>query len=264
MKGPTFIAGNNGAPHLRSLESTRCPLASLTLRENVSWHLPFSLSSCFPSSRKISVLTHLFTPEWGNKETAGVLFFSTWECFVIVCISCFDPEEAELAAFAVTKTQASCSFLSLSPFFFLHCTLSSHLLFMWRLVFNALLWHWITSGPLLKLFWSSIFRNSLQKWFSKPLCFCNSYTCERKWEQSLYQESSRHNTVNQLYFSLRKHKNLFVSSANKLFIWVKSEKHWARPKNLLLGLLSAEGWQSEGSSRNLKNSDKLRVLFFCI
>lgn len=130
MKGPTFIAGNNGAPHLRSPESTRCPLASLTLRENVSWHLSFSLSSCFPSSRKISVLTHLFTPEWENKETAGVLFFSTWECFVIVCISCFDPEEAELAAFAVTKTQASCSFLSLSPFFFLHCTLSSHLLFM--------------------------------------------------------------------------------------------------------------------------------------
>ena len=76
MKGPTFIAGNNGAARFGSPESTRCPLASLTPRENVSWHLPFSLSSCFPSSRKISVLTHLFTPKWENKETAGALFFS--------------------------------------------------------------------------------------------------------------------------------------------------------------------------------------------
>lgn len=101
MKGPTFIAGNNGTARLRSPESTQCPLASLTLRENVSWHLPFSLSSCFPSSRKISVPTHLFTPEWENKETAGVLFFSAWECFVIICISCFDLEEAEFATFAI-------------------------------------------------------------------------------------------------------------------------------------------------------------------
>ena len=224
MKGPTFIAGNNGAARLRSPESTRCPLASLTLRENVSWHLPFSSSSCFPSSRKISVPTHLFTPEWENKGTAGVLFFSARECFVIICSSCFDPEEAEFATFAITKTQVSGFAFSLYPFFFLHCTPSSHLLFIWRLVSNALLWHWITSGPLLKLFWSLIFRNGLQKWSSKPLCFCNSFMCERKWEQSLYQESSWHNTVNQLYFSFRKHKNSFVSLANNLFIWVKSEK----------------------------------------
>lgn len=64
-------------------------LASLIPRENVNWHLSFSLSSCFSSSTDILVPTHMFTPKWANKETARALFFSPPKCCDCVCISCF-------------------------------------------------------------------------------------------------------------------------------------------------------------------------------